>query len=577
MLSQPMGRALRRIAAAALSLSACRTFSPDGGMETVAAVAGGGLNKDVVRVARRRRPRLRSAVTRLLHAPLSADAAVQIALLNNPGLQAAYNRLGIAEAVAVRRAGRPASASPSTEVATPVELDIERQIVGSLLVARDQAGAIQDRRRSEFEQAELRAAEETLRVAAETRRAYMRAVAAREIVAALGEAKASAEACRRARRQLKQTGAVNKLDHAGASVRSRDGRRLVAARQQADAAQRAADAAHGSVGDDLGHTPAKRAAPVADNRATRGAVEQEAMDPASTRVARLEIGRSRGPTASRARRISSTCSTPPASPRRRRTQASRGRRRRLRARVRGAALRFRQGAGARGEQRYLEALNTLGRRGSMRARKRARPMAPIAPPTRSPPVSATRCCRCSETISAETELQYNAMQVDAFALLEAARAKGEAKWQASRPSGISGSPRPISASPCSAAEALRRASPASLRLSSGAGPRPRLDKDNNHALATKISRRLGGGAGQRRRHRRPRQLRRRSPRRRPLSSPAMQPPIPPQGGQDYQPVVTLNGWTLPWRMNGGVEGVPSRRRAGGARDRARHDRQTVGL
>ena len=31
----------------------------------------------------------------------------------------------------------------------------------------------------------------------------------------------------------------------------------------------------------------------------------------------------------------------------------------------------------------------------------------------------------------------------------------------------------------------------------------------------------------------------------------MQPPIFPTGGPDYQPVVTLNGWTLPWRMNGG--------------------------
>ena len=30
----------------------------------------------------------------------------------------------------------------------------------------------------------------------------------------------------------------------------------------------------------------------------------------------------------------------------------------------------------------------------------------------------------------------------------------------------------------------------------------------------------------------------------------MQPPIFPTGGPDYQPVVTLNGWTLPWRMNG---------------------------
>ena len=34
------------------------------------------------------------------------------------------------------------------------------------------------------------------------------------------------------------------------------------------------------------------------------------------------------------------------------------------------------------------------------------------------------------------------------------------------------------------------------------------------------------------------------------ASPAMQPPLPPPSGQAYQPVVTLNGWTLPFRMNG---------------------------
>jgi manganese oxidase len=33
-------------------------------------------------------------------------------------------------------------------------------------------------------------------------------------------------------------------------------------------------------------------------------------------------------------------------------------------------------------------------------------------------------------------------------------------------------------------------------------------------------------------------------------SPATQPPLAAQNGQNYQPVVTLNGWTLPWRMNG---------------------------
>ena len=30
----------------------------------------------------------------------------------------------------------------------------------------------------------------------------------------------------------------------------------------------------------------------------------------------------------------------------------------------------------------------------------------------------------------------------------------------------------------------------------------------------------------------------------------MQPPLYPSSGPDYRPAVTLNGWTLPWRMNG---------------------------
>jgi FtsP/CotA-like multicopper oxidase with cupredoxin domain len=35
------------------------------------------------------------------------------------------------------------------------------------------------------------------------------------------------------------------------------------------------------------------------------------------------------------------------------------------------------------------------------------------------------------------------------------------------------------------------------------------------------------------------------------SKPATQPPLAPPNGRPYNPVVTLNGWTLPWRMRGG--------------------------
>jgi FtsP/CotA-like multicopper oxidase with cupredoxin domain len=38
-----------------------------------------------------------------------------------------------------------------------------------------------------------------------------------------------------------------------------------------------------------------------------------------------------------------------------------------------------------------------------------------------------------------------------------------------------------------------------------------------------------------------------------MDSAATQPPLHPRSGPDYQPVVTLNGWTLPHRMNNGVK------------------------
>lgn len=37
------------------------------------------------------------------------------------------------------------------------------------------------------------------------------------------------------------------------------------------------------------------------------------------------------------------------------------------------------------------------------------------------------------------------------------------------------------------------------------------------------------------------------------SSPTMQPPLVPDTGRPYNPVATLNGWSLPWRMNKGVK------------------------
>ena len=149
MSSHLWGVRLAVLIAAAASLGACRTFSPDGGMEMVAAVAGTGLNKDVVQIrSAEDAAAVRARVTKLLHRPLGADAAVQIALLNNLGLQAAYNRLGIAEA-----------ACRQGEQATVLELCLLRCLDAGrarhraanhrqLAYPRDHAGAHKDRLRS---------------------------------------------------------------------------------------------------------------------------------------------------------------------------------------------------------------------------------------------------------------------------------------------------------------------------------------------------------------------------------------------------------------------------------------------
>ena len=111
--------------------------------------------------ARGRTPRAR-AIEQLLRRRLTADAAVQIALLNNRGLQAAYNELGLAEAAMVEASLPPSPTVSVQRLAGSAEVEIERRIVGDILAlatlpARAEIAA--DR----FRQAQLRAADDTLR------------------------------------------------------------------------------------------------------------------------------------------------------------------------------------------------------------------------------------------------------------------------------------------------------------------------------------------------------------------------------------------------------------------------------
>jgi outer membrane protein TolC len=201
-----------------LALPGCATFSPDGGMTVVANVAGETLKKDVISIRTTDdAEEARNAVQRLLRRSLTVDTAVQIALLNNRGLQASYNELALAEANMVQESLPPNPTFSIFRIAGNSALEAERQVVGNIL-ALSTLPFRSEIARQRFQQAQLRAAEETLRLAAEVRRTYFSAVAANELVGPLTDSKSTAESTALLASKLGQTGALNKLDQAREQV-----------------------------------------------------------------------------------------------------------------------------------------------------------------------------------------------------------------------------------------------------------------------------------------------------------------------------------------------------------------------
>ena len=159
---------------------------------------------------------VKSRVARLLAKSLTADAAVQIALVNNRGLQAEYNALGISEAEYVE-ASLPPSPSVSFERVTyHGDLDIERRLIGDLL----QLLTLPRRTKiAETESVRLSTRRSKRRSGLRPRRGEpYRAVAALETGAFLVKARTSADAAAQLNRKLGETGAATKLDQARSSA-----------------------------------------------------------------------------------------------------------------------------------------------------------------------------------------------------------------------------------------------------------------------------------------------------------------------------------------------------------------------
>ena len=223
---------------------------------------------------------------------------------------------------------------------------------------------------------------------------------------------------------------MNKLDHAKRQVFATElEAQVTAARQQADATEERLTRLLGLWGTDLAGLLPDQLPPLPGHARSLGAVEQEAMDRrVDLAVARLEIealARSFGLT--RNTRLINVLDAGGIS----KTQKDKGEPRPTAAAYNIAfevpLYDFGRAKVREAEQRYFEALNLLDEK-AINARSEAREAFGAYKATYAIAAQYEReVLPLRDTISAETELQFNAMQVDAFALLEAARAKAQAK------------------------------------------------------------------------------------------------------------------------------------------------------
>ncbi len=214
---------VRQVSLASVSLvllliSGCASFSTDGGFAPVSTIARERLGQELAwGRTDADRETIAKRVAELLAKPLSVDDAVQVALLNNRGLQAAFAELSISEADLVQ-AGRLPNPHFSMLRASKAEngireFKIEQALTFNIfsLVTMPLRTGIEQRR---FEQTQRSVGLEMLRLASETRKAYYVAVAAQESVRYAQQVLQAADAGAELARRMAQVGNWSKLQQA---------------------------------------------------------------------------------------------------------------------------------------------------------------------------------------------------------------------------------------------------------------------------------------------------------------------------------------------------------------------------
>ncbi|MCW5611907.1 MAG: TolC family protein [Rubrivivax sp.] len=208
-----MKRALIATAALAL-LAGCASLDPAGTLAPVQDLVR--LHAGAELVAERSEAdgaALRARVDELLAQPLSADSAVQIALLNHRGLQARLQDLGVAEAQVVELSRLPNPGFSFGRMRQGDEREIERGLHFNLaaLLLRPLAAQAERRQLAALQQA---VAADALALAAQARKAFFEAVAAEQTLLYMRQVLQAADASAELARRMAEAGNFNRLRQA---------------------------------------------------------------------------------------------------------------------------------------------------------------------------------------------------------------------------------------------------------------------------------------------------------------------------------------------------------------------------
>jgi len=207
-----MNAPLLLVILAALSVGGCAGFSKDGGFNDVAGATRTHLAKDLKWPRTdAERAKVAAEVAELLAQPLSADDAVQIALLNNRGLQASFEELGVSEADLVQSGRLPNPRFDLRHVSAAGQYDIEETLSFNVLSLLTLPFA-HDIEKQRFAQVQNAIVLAVMRLATETREAFIAAVAARESADYLRQVVAAAETSAELARSMVAAGNWNSVD-----------------------------------------------------------------------------------------------------------------------------------------------------------------------------------------------------------------------------------------------------------------------------------------------------------------------------------------------------------------------------